>query len=223
MRAVLDGLGQGGVAAGRQVRPAAARAIGHNQSLAAQRNGDGRVCVYFSIRTPENWLDTCGIPFSDAARAREALKGMYADWAPQLTALIDACDGPFTPRTLTVLPVGLTWPPTAGVTLLGDAAHLMPPVGMGANMAMLDAAELALALAADRTDPFAAVRAYETAMFERAATAARASAAVMDIVMSRDGARNTLDFFQSHDAGLPDRPGPSGGNPDAPLQERSLP
>ena len=43
----------------------------------------------------------------------------------------------------------------------------MPPVGQGANQAMLDAAELATELAADPGDPDSAIRKYEDAMFTR--------------------------------------------------------
>lgn len=96
------------------------------------------------------------------------------------------------PRPVTALPVGLSWPATSGVTLLGDAAHLMPPVGEGANLAMLDGAELALALAARPDDPDGAVRAYETAMFERGATAARVSADILATLLSAAGARGML-------------------------------
>jgi 2-polyprenyl-6-methoxyphenol hydroxylase-like FAD-dependent oxidoreductase len=63
------------------------------------------------------------------------------------------------------LPIGLTWRPTPGVTLIGDAAHLMPPVGEGANMAMLDGARLALALAGNLADPAGALAAFEAEMF----------------------------------------------------------
>jgi 2-polyprenyl-6-methoxyphenol hydroxylase-like FAD-dependent oxidoreductase len=59
------------------------------------------------------------------------------------------------------------------VTLLGDAAHLMPPLGVGVNLAMLDAGDLALALA-HAADVDGALRAYEKTMLPRSVETARA-------------------------------------------------
>ncbi|GAA1405585.1 NAD(P)/FAD-dependent oxidoreductase [Kitasatospora putterlickiae] len=171
--------------------------LGDGRSLSAQRNGDGRVRVYLSFHhTAEDWLATNGIPFGDPAAARARLIDLFGDWHPRFAALIAACDDTVLPRPITTLPVGLTWPSTPGVTLLGDAAHLMPPVGQGANMALLDGALLGLALAAHRDDAPAAVAEYEREMFERTAAAGRLSARIQDVLASPDAGRQMLAFFQ---------------------------
>ncbi|WP_106436087.1 FAD-dependent oxidoreductase [Streptomyces sp. PsTaAH-124] len=171
--------------------------LGHGMSLAAQRNGDGRVRIGLSFyRTPEDWFATSGIPFDDPAAARARLTELLSGWDPRFTALVAACDDEVVPRSLTTLPTGLTWPPAPDITLLGDAAHLMPPVGEGANMALLDGALLALALAAHPDDFPAAVREYEDEMFERTGAAARMSAEMQELLMSPDAAQRLLAFFR---------------------------
>ncbi|MFE0510999.1 FAD-dependent oxidoreductase [Streptomyces sp. NPDC058964] len=171
--------------------------LGNGQSLAAQRNGDGRVRIGLSFyNTAEDWFATSGIPFDDPAAARARLIEKFTGWDPRFTALIAASDDTIVPRSITTLPVGLTWPSTPGVTLLGDAAHLMPPVGEGANMALLDGALLGLALAAHPDDFPAAVDEYEREMFERTSAAARMSAGMQELLMSPDAGQKMLAFFQ---------------------------
>ncbi|ASR35756.1 FAD-dependent oxidoreductase [Prauserella marina] len=171
--------------------------LGDGLSLGAQRNGDGRVRIGLSFyHTAEDWPATSGIPFDDPAAARARLIDLLPGWDSRFTALIDACDDMIVPRPVTTLPVGLTWPPRPDVTLIGDAAHLMPPVGEGANMALLDGALLGLALAGHPGDVAAAVGEYEREMFERTSAAARMSAEIQELLMSPDAARKMLAFFQ---------------------------
>jgi 2-polyprenyl-6-methoxyphenol hydroxylase-like FAD-dependent oxidoreductase len=171
--------------------------FGDGLSLAAQRNGDGRVRIGLNFyNTAEDWFATSGIPFDDPAAARARLIDLLAGWHPRFTALIAACDDTVVPRSLTTLPAGLTWPSSPDVTLLGDAAHLMPPVGEGANMALLDGASLALAVAAHPGDFPAAVTEYEREMFERTSAAARMSTRMQELLTAPDAAQRLLAFFQ---------------------------
>lgn len=171
--------------------------LGDGQGLSAQRNGDGRVRVYLSFHnTAADWLATSGIPFGEPAAARARLIDLFAGWDARSTALIAACDDTVLPRSITTLPVGLTWPSRPDVTLVGDAAHLMPPVGQGANMALLDGALLGIALAAHRDDRPTAVKEYEREMFERTGAAGRQSARMQQLLSSPEPARKLLAFFQ---------------------------
>jgi 2-polyprenyl-6-methoxyphenol hydroxylase-like FAD-dependent oxidoreductase len=171
--------------------------FGDGKSLAAQRNGDGRVRIGLSFyNTPEDWFETSGIPFDDPAAARARLIELLPGWHPRITALIAACDDSIRLWPLTTLPVGLTWPSNPNVTLLGDAAHLMPPIGQGANMALLDGAVLGRALAAHPDDFPTAVKEYEREMFERTSATGRMSADMQELLMSPDASQRLLRFFQ---------------------------
>lgn len=171
--------------------------LGDGLSLAAQRNGDGRVRIGLSFyNTAEDWFATSGIPFDDPAAARARLIDLLPGWDSRFTALIAACDDTIRLWPISTLPVGLTWPSTPSVTLLGDAAHLMPPVGEGANMALLDGALLGLALAEHPDDTPTAVKNYEHEMFERTSAAARMSADMQELLTSPDASRKMLAFFQ---------------------------
>jgi 2-polyprenyl-6-methoxyphenol hydroxylase-like FAD-dependent oxidoreductase len=79
-----------------------------------------------------------------------------------------------------------------GVTLLGDAAHLAPPDGEGANLAMYDGAEFGNAIAAHPTDLEAALAEYEESMFVRSAKGAAEAAKTHAICFDDDNAPQGL-------------------------------
>jgi 2-polyprenyl-6-methoxyphenol hydroxylase-like FAD-dependent oxidoreductase len=155
-----------------------------------------------SLRVPKNWTATRGVDWSDTAAARAVLLAEFADWSTELTDLIRNCDDTIIPRLIYALPTGHSWSRIPGVTLVGDAAHVMSPfAGEGANLALLDGAELALALVAHKGDIEAALLQHETAMFPRAATAAAGSAQGLDMCFAPDSPRAMVEFFAG--AGVP--------------------
>jgi 2-polyprenyl-6-methoxyphenol hydroxylase-like FAD-dependent oxidoreductase len=102
------------------------------------------------------------------------------------------------PRYIYALPVKHTWDRVPGVTLLGDAAHLMIPSGEGANLAMFDGAELGKAISANRGDVEAGLMAYEKDLFPRSASEAAEAEEVLKICLGPNAPQSLLDFFTSH-------------------------
>ncbi|WP_431230842.1 FAD-dependent oxidoreductase [Paenarthrobacter nicotinovorans] len=135
-------------------------------ALFAQRNSGDHMRVYIVRRRPLDWMAQNGLTPDDTEGIRAHLLEEFAGWSPDLLRLISDNDGPYVDRPLFVLPAPHTWQPSASVTLIGDAAHLMPPVGVGVNFAMLDGCELALALVSQPSIGDA-LRAYEATMLPR--------------------------------------------------------
>lgn len=95
------------------------------QGFLAHRDTTGSLHVYVALTTAENWIST--LDFTDTAAAKTALLDHFDGWDAGLRALITDADGELTPRPIHALPIGHRWDRTPGVTLLGDAAHLMSP------------------------------------------------------------------------------------------------
>jgi 2-polyprenyl-6-methoxyphenol hydroxylase-like FAD-dependent oxidoreductase len=155
--------------------PASAKAVGQGamyalapgKGLLAHRERGGTLHNYVFLTAPRSWF--AAVDFTDAAGAAARIAREFDGWAPELTALITDTDTPPVLRPLYTLPPGHRWPRVPGVTLLGDAAHLTSPNGEGANLAMLDGADLAKAIAAHPGDAEAAITVYEQAMSPRSA------------------------------------------------------
>jgi 2-polyprenyl-6-methoxyphenol hydroxylase-like FAD-dependent oxidoreductase len=70
---------------------------------------------------------------------------------------------------LNYFPLDQNWDTKSNITLIGDAAHLMPPSGEGVNTAMLDALDLSECLNDGKFQNIqAAIAEYEKRMLARA-------------------------------------------------------
>ena len=150
-----------------------AHAADGERSLFAQRNSGNQIRVYIIQRLPVDWIRAKGLTAEDTDGIRAVLRDEYAHWSPRMRRMITENDGLYIHRPIFALPVLHTWDHNPTVTLLGDAAHLMPPLGTGVNLAMLDAGELALALANAATVDDA-IRVYEKTMLPRSIETAQA-------------------------------------------------
>jgi len=181
--------------------PAAARAVGGGamfaltpgKGITAHREAGGVLHAYIQLTNPIEWVT--GIDFGDAAAAKAKVAAEFAGWAPELTALITDADSAPVPRPIHALPDGHRWDRVPGVTLLGDAAHLMAPSGEGANLAMLDGAELGQAIAAYPDDIETALAVYEAALFPRSAEEAKDAHQILDLCLGDHAPYGLINFL----------------------------
>lgn len=181
-------------------------ALAGDTGIMGHREPDGSLHVYLGHRADENWIDS--IDFTDTQSARAKTLELLDGWGESLRGLIANADTPLTPRRIHALPVGHRWDRTPGVTLLGDAAHLMSPfAGEGANLAMYDGSELARAITEHWDDIDAALEQYETDLFPRSEASAAESAESLEMIFAPDAPAGLLEMFTMIAAfGAPDGP-----------------
>ncbi|GAA4319578.1 NAD(P)/FAD-dependent oxidoreductase [Mucilaginibacter gynuensis] len=145
-------------------------AMGDEKTIIVSSKGDGSLVFYTGCKTDEFWFRESGIDFNDKTQVFAWFEQEFAGWDAIWDELFENANPVFIPRPQYCMPLDQTWEAQPNITMLGDAAHLMPPyAGEGVNMAMLDALELAECLLSDQyTNIHAAIAAYEEQMRARA-------------------------------------------------------
>ncbi|MEO5943598.1 MAG: NAD(P)/FAD-dependent oxidoreductase [Ferruginibacter sp.] len=172
-------------------------AFGNKKDLLMGQKGNGEIGFYASFKADENWGADSGINFYDKAEVLEWFKKQYVEWSSKWHELFENTETPFIPRPIYCIPFDQTWESQPNLTMLGDAAHVMPPfAGEGVNMAMLDALELSECLMADKYNSLQeAIADYEINMQKRAALIAKESLENGERMHSENALDTMLGFF----------------------------
>ncbi|WP_419788920.1 FAD-dependent oxidoreductase [Mucilaginibacter sp. FT3.2] len=148
-------------------------AYGNEKTLIVSSKGDGSLGFGVSFKTKEFWDKESGIDFKDNKQVLAWFKQEYAAWSSVWYELFEHEGTLFIPRPQYCMPLNQKWQAQSNITLIGDAAHWMPPfAGEGVNMAMLDALRLSEALTSSEfVNTQTAIASYEKQMFKRFAVA----------------------------------------------------
>jgi 2-polyprenyl-6-methoxyphenol hydroxylase-like FAD-dependent oxidoreductase len=181
-------------------------AFGNTKNILLGQKANGEIGFYASLKADETWLANSGLNYSDKTEMLSWFKKEYSEWNSVWYELFENVAAPFIPRPIYCMPLNQTWETLSNLTLLGDAAHVMPPfAGEGVNMAMLDALELSECLTSDKYDTLKkSISAYEINMRERAAKAAQESLENGQRMHSENALQTMLDFFSNPGKGEQD-------------------
>lgn len=172
-------------------------AFGNEQNILMGQKADGEIGFYASFKAGENWVIKSGLDFSDRDKVLDWFKSNYSEWSDIWHELFENTSTPFIPRPIYCMPLDQTWEAQNNLTLLGDAAHLMPPfAGEGVNMAMLDALELSEYLTNNKyKSTLESISQYEKEMRERASVIAQESIENGEKMHSKNALSTMLEFF----------------------------
>jgi 2-polyprenyl-6-methoxyphenol hydroxylase-like FAD-dependent oxidoreductase len=202
------------------IGPGSFMALGDGHAVSAQRGSQDSARFYIFITTPdEHFATTSGLGRQTATGAKDKLLGddaLLGQWGARMRDLVTvACDRELADnpgavvdiRPLYTLPYEHTWANRPGATLVGDAAHLMPPNGEGVNLALWDSMLLSQAIVKahetaaqdpvsfqNALDPL--LKSFEVDMAARAKKMAEEGQELIDMMFGEGGLTAMVDMFK---------------------------
>jgi len=175
-------------------------AFGNQKNILMGQKANGEIGFYASFKADENWTSDSKLNFNDKEQVLNWFRKDYPEWSNIWNELFENAETPFISRPIYCMPLDQTWSALPNLTMLGDAAHLMPPfAGEGVNMAMLDALELSECFNSEKYDSLQdAISVYETNMRKRASAMALESLENGERMHSENALKTMLKFFSGH-------------------------
>ena len=175
-------------------------ALGGERTIGMGTKPDGSVLLYAGLKTDDaaarQSLEEASGPHERVRWFHANFKGWSDLWEPLFREAVTMVW-----RPLLVCPMDQHWMPKPNATLIGDAAHVMPPyAGEGVNMAMLDALVLSKFLLSEDA-PGVAIAAYEAEMFSRMRPMTADTMANTEMFYAPDACERVVALFRSFGAG----------------------
>jgi 2-polyprenyl-6-methoxyphenol hydroxylase-like FAD-dependent oxidoreductase len=172
--------------------------LDEEKSLLFSTKEDGTLTFYTGCKTDENWVQNSGIDFKNKNQVFDWFKKEFISWDKNWQELFESDEISIIPRPQYHYPLDQNWETLSNLTLLGDAAHRMPPyTGEGVNMAMQDAFELAESLTSNEyKDVKSAILNYEQKMLKRASEITKITLENTEMLHSENAIEVLLRMFQ---------------------------
>ncbi len=172
-------------------------AFGNGKNILMGQKADGEIGFYASFKTCENRIRESGLDFSDNQQILQWFKNEYTGWSEVWYPLFENTSLPFIPRPIYCMPLDQNWEALPNTTIIGDAAHVMPPfAGEGVNMAMRDALELSESLTGNsHLSIHESIASYEETMRKRASALAKESLENGETMHSENALEAMTGFF----------------------------
>lgn len=172
-------------------------AFDNEQFIGYGTKGDGSIMFVACFKCPENWLTESNIDFKNKTQVLEFFIKEFTDWSEDWHEFFTNDDVHFTPRPQYYFPFDQIWKTQENLTMIGDAAHRMPPfAGEGANVAMQDSFELAEVLTSNKfADLKTAIAHFEKDMIARGAAATKDTLENTERMFSQTGLEQMISFF----------------------------
>lgn len=175
-------------------------AFGKGKNMLLGQKANDEIGFYASFKADEEWVNNNGLDYGNRNELLTWFKEKYSGWVAVWGELFEKTELPVIPRPIYCMPLDQSWQSLPNLTMLGDAAHVMPPfAGEGVNMAMQDALDLSEYLVSDQYSTIhEAIKMYEDKMLKRASAAARESLDNGEMMHSEDSLQSMLELFSSH-------------------------